>query len=138
MQNNIFGYIRVSTQEQNIDRQFLALKAFNIPKRNIYIDRQSGKDLFGMFTSDLVLQILSFVAQLEWDNIRQRQAEGIAAAKARGIIFGKKALPPPDNFNTLFLQWRKGEISAKETAALCGFSLRTLYNKTKELRNKIK
>jgi DNA invertase Pin-like site-specific DNA recombinase len=200
MQNNIFGYIRVSTQEQNTDRQFSALKAFSIPKRNIYIDRQSGKDfkrpayerlvcklrpgdllivksidrlgrnyreiitqwqlltrekgadikvldmplldtthhkdLLGTFTSDMVLQILSFVAQLERENIRQRQAEGIAAAKARGTIFGKKGLPLPDNFNILFLQWRKGEVSARETAALCGFSLRTLYNKTKKLRGK--
>lgn len=98
------------------------------------LDTAYCKDLLGTFISDLVLQILSFAAQLERDNIHQRQAEGIAAAKARGIIFGKNALPLPNNFTILFVQWRKGEISAKETAALCGFSLRTLYNKTQKLR----
>ncbi|MDR2523543.1 MAG: recombinase family protein [Synergistaceae bacterium] len=198
MNNNVFGYIRVSTQEQNTERQLIALKPFAIPKSNLYIDTQSGKDfkrpayrkliqrltpgdllivksidrlgrdyqeiieqwrlitrekntdikvidmplldtayckdLLGTFISDLVLQILSFVAQMERDCLRQRQTEGIAAAKARGVAFGKSPLSLPENFPDLFLKWRKGELSAEETAALCGFSRRTLYNKTKNLR----
>jgi len=197
--NNVFGYIRVSTQEQNTDRQFIAFEPFEIPARNLYVDRQSGKDfnrpayrrlarrlkrddllivksidrlgrdyreiieqwriltrekgvdvqvldmpllnttyckdLLGTFISDLVLQILSFVAQLERDNLRQRQAEGIAAAKARGIVFGKTPLPLPCKFNDLFHRWRNGKLSAAETAALCSFSRSTLYNKTKNLRS---
>ena len=196
--NNVFGYIRVSTQEQNTERQLIALEPFAIPKSNLYIDTQSGKDfkrpayrkliqrltpgdllivksidrlgrdyqeiieqwrlitrekntnikvidmplldtayykdLLGTFISDLVLQILSFVAQMERDCLRQRQTEGIAAAKARGVAFGKPPLSLPENFPDLFLRWRKGELSAEETAALCGFSRRTLYNKTKNLR----
>jgi DNA invertase Pin-like site-specific DNA recombinase len=199
MKNKIFGYIRVSTQEQNIDRQRIALEPFQIPAQNLYVDIQSGKDfnrpayqklmqrlgsgnllivksidrlgrnyqdiieqwrlitrkkatdirvldmplldttyckdLLGTFTSDLVLQVLSFAAQLERENLCQRQAEGIAAAKARGVVFGKEPLPLPRDFNSLFLSWRNGELSAVETATLCGFSRRTLYNKTKTLRD---
>jgi DNA invertase Pin-like site-specific DNA recombinase len=198
MKNNIFGYIRVSTPEQNTDRQHLALKPFKIPPKNLYIDQQSGKDfdrpayrallrrlgpgdllivkaidrlgrnyqdiieqwrlitrgkgadikvldmpvldtgyrkdLLGTFISDLVLQLLSFVAQTERDSIRQRQSEGITAAKARGVVFGKTPIAPPENFRELFQSWRNGERSASETAALCGFSRATLYNKTQHLR----
>jgi DNA invertase Pin-like site-specific DNA recombinase len=199
MKNNIFGYIRVSTPEQNTDRQHLALEPFKIPSKNLYIDRQSGKDfdrpayrallrrlntgdlliikaidrlgrnyediieqwrlitrekgadikvldmpvldtgyhkdLLGTFISDLVLQLLSFVAQTERDFIRQRQSEGITAAKARGVVFGKTPIAPPENFSELFQSWRNGEHSASETAALCGFSRATLYNKTQHLRS---
>ncbi|MDR0680681.1 MAG: recombinase family protein [Dysgonamonadaceae bacterium] len=199
MKNNVFGYIRVSTREQNTDRQHLALKPFKIPPKNLYIDRQSGKDfdrpayqallqrlapgdllivksidrlgrnyrdiieqwrlitrekeadikvldmpvldtayrkdLLGTLISDLVLQVLSFVAQTERDFLRQRQSEGIAAAKARGVAFGKTPIAPPENFTELFQSWRNGERSAAQTAALCGFSRATLYNKTQRLRS---
>jgi len=198
MNKKIFGYIRVSTQEQNTDRQLVAMAPFNIPKRNIYTDTQSGKDfdrpayrqlmrklrkgdllivksidrlgrsysdvieqwriitkkmgvdikvldmplldttyykdLLGAFISDLVLQVMSFSAQIERDALRQRQAEGIAAAKTRGVIFGKRPTTMPSNFNTLCLKWRDGELSAHEVAASCGLSLRTFYKKTKKLR----
>lgn len=165
MAGTIYGYIRVSTREQNEDRQRLALAALPVPEENIYMDKQSartlsapstdgwcaacgrddllyvksidrlgrnyseileqwrmltkekgvdiavldmplldtrrGKDLMGTFLSDIVLQVLSFVAENERDNIRQRQAEGIAAAKARGVRFGRPPLPLPDNFHML-------------------------------------
>jgi DNA invertase Pin-like site-specific DNA recombinase len=197
MFNNIFGYIRVSTHEQNTERQHVAFKPYKIPRKNLYVDRQSGKDfnrpayqallqrlacgdllvvkaidrlgrnyqdiieqwrlitrekgadikvidmplldttynkdLLGTFISDLVLQVLSFTAQTERDFLRQRQTEGIAAAKARGVVFGKAPLPLPEDFPALFRSWRDGERSA--TAALCGFSRATLYNKTCRLRS---
>ena len=199
MDKKIFGYIRVSTQEQNIDRQLVAMAPFNIPERNLYIDTQSGKDfdrpayrqlirklrkgdllivksidrlgrsysdvieqwrvitkkmgvdirvldmplldttyykdLLGTFISDLVLQVMSFSAQMEREALRQRQAEGIAAAKIRGVIFGKKPTILPSNFNNLCLKWRDGELSAREVAVSCGLSLRSLYRKTKKLRS---
>ncbi|MDR1193254.1 MAG: recombinase family protein, partial [Peptococcaceae bacterium] len=198
MQMNIYGYIRVSTQDQNEDRQRIALEPLGIPARNLYADKQSGrdferpaykklmkrlrrgdllyvksidrlgrnygetieqwrfitrdkgadikvldmplldttycKDLLGTFISDLVLQVLSFAAQLERDDLLQRQADGIAAAKARGMVFGKEPLPFPENFEKIYRRWRNGEISAVEAAALCGFSRRTLYDKTLEMR----
>ena len=202
MQGQLYGYMRVSTQEQNEDRQRIALEPFGIPAHNLYFDKQSGKnfkrpayqklvkklaqgdllviksidrlgrnyveiieqwrlithdkradikvidmplldttyckDLLGTFTSDLVLQVLSFVAQIERDYLRQRQAEGIAAAKVRGVSFGKKSLELPPGFEKLFERWRSGELSADETAALCGFSRRTLYDKTKEMRDSMR
>ena len=159
----VYGYIRVSSMDQNEDRQRIALRGKGVPERNLYIDKQSGKDfdrprykrlvkrlkagdllyvhsidrlgrnykeiqeqwrvltkekgadvcvldmplldtrngkdLMGTFIADLVLQILSFVAQSERENIRKRQAEGIAAAKARGVKFGRPALPLPDLFS---------------------------------------
>jgi DNA invertase Pin-like site-specific DNA recombinase len=200
MANEVFGYIRVSTQEQNLDRQRIALKPFKIPDRNIYVDMQSGKDfrrpayqrlmyrlkhedlliiksidrlgrnyqdvidqwrritcrkkadirvldmplldttyqkdLLGTFISDLVLQVLSFTAQSERDVLRQRQAEGIAAARARGQMFGKEPLTLPRDFEDLYRGWRSGEHSADAVASSCGFSRRTLYYKTKSLRAK--
>lgn len=195
----IFGYIRVSTREQNEARQLAALAPFGVPKRNLYIDKQSGKnfkrpayqrmlrqmkpgdllivksidrlgrdygeimeqwryitrerkvdvkvldmplldtsyakDLLGTLISDLVLQLMSFFAQLERDNILQRQAEGIAAAKARGVKFGRDAAVLPEGFDAIYIRWRAGEISADEAAALCGFSRRTLYKLTADMRN---
>ena len=170
---NLYGYIRVSTREQNEDRQILALKELSIPEKNLFIDKQSGKDferpqyrkmvrklkkddllyiksidrlgrnyseileqwriltkekgidmvvldmplldtrrgkdLMGTFLSDIVLQVLSFVAENERTNIRQRQAEGIAAAKARGVRFGRPPAPLPDNFHHLYQQWKNGK-----------------------------
>ena len=172
-----YGYIRVSTKDQNEDRQRIALREFDIDKKNIYIDKQSGKnfnrpmykqmlrrlkkddliyiksidrlgrnyeeileqwriltkeklvdivvidmplldtrrgkDLIGTFLSDIVLQILSFVAENERAAIRQRQAEGIAAAKARGVKFGRPKKPLPENFEEICLLWKKGIITGR-------------------------
>lgn len=193
-----YGYIRVSSRDQNEDRQLIALAPYNISKHNLFLDKKSGKDfnrpaykrllrrikpgdllilksidrlgrnyheiieqwrhitrekrvdvkvldmplldtsygkdLLGTFISDLVLQVLSFSAQLERESILQRQAEGIAAAKARGIKFGRKAAVLPASFEKLYVRWRSGELSAEETAAICGISRRTLYKLTEEIR----
>ena len=198
---NIYGYVRVSTREQNEDRQLLALKELSIPEKNLFVDKQSGKDfkrpqyrkmvrklkkddllyiksidrlgrnyseileqwriltkekgidivvldmplldtrrgkdLMGTFLSDIVLQVLSFVAENERTNIRQRQAEGIAAAKARGIRFGRPPKPLPENFHYLYQQWKNGEITGTAAAQLCGMPLSTfryraeIYEKAK-------
>ena len=200
---NLYGYIRVSTREQNEDRQILALKELSIPEKNLFIDKQSGKDferpqyrkmvrklkkddllyiksidrlgrnyseileqwriltkekgidivvldmplldtrrgkdLMGTFLSDIVLQVLSFVAENERTNIRQRQAEGIAAAKARGVRFGRPPKPLPENFHQLYQQWRNGRITGTTAAKLCGMPLSTfryraeIYEKAKLL-----
>lgn len=198
MENKVYGYVRVSTREQNIERQLIPLRKAGIDEQNIYIDRQSGKnferpayvrmmsliqegdllivksidrlgrnyqeimeqwriitkernadiciqdmplldttktkDLLGTFISDVVLQLLSFVAENERDNIRQRQAEGIAAAKARGVQFGKPIIPVPENFPELYRQWQAGNISIKEFARLCKMGRSTMYNRIKEYR----
>ncbi len=179
----VYGYARVSTAEQNEDRQMAALRAEGIPDRNIYIDKQSGKDfdrpkyksllrkmkkddllcvksidrlgrdyeeilrqwrkltkekgidiavldmplldtrrgkdLMGTFLSDIVLQVLSFAAENERTNIRQRQAEGIAAAKARGIRFGRPPKALPQNFPQAYQKWMSGAIAGAEAARLC-------------------
>ncbi len=192
-----FAYIRVSSRDQNEDRQLLALKELNIPDKNIFIDKQSGKDfkrpqyrkmvrrikkddllyiksidrlgrnyaeileqwriltkdkgidivvldmplldtrkdknLMGAFIADLVLQILSFVAETERANIKQRQAEGIAAAKARGVKFGRPHKEMPDNFDELATMWLNGQISGSKAAKKCGVSLSTFRNRAKQL-----
>ncbi len=185
-----YGYIRVSTREQNTDRQWDALAAYDIPKGNIYCDMQSGKDfsrpayiklirrlkkgdllivksidrlgrdydeilvqwrkitkeigadilildmrmldtrtkdkdLTGTFVADLVLQILAYVAQNEREAIRQRQAEGIAAAKARGTKFGRTAMERPKEYEELKILWEAGEISAREAGRRLGVTHRT-------------
>lgn len=189
---NTYGYIRVSSTDQNEDRQLLALRDMGIPDRHIYIDKQSGKDfhrpryqrlmkkiepgdllcivsidrlgrnyeevqnqwriltkeigvdicvvdmplldtrrdknLMGTFIADLVLQILSFVAQNERENIRKRQAEGIAAAKARGVHFGQQAKPLPECFDNLRREWRGGRTSLSKAAAACGMAKTTFYD----------
>ena len=122
---NLYGYIRVSTREQNGDRQILALKELFIPEKNLFMDTRRGKDLMGTFLSDIVLQVLSFVAENERINIRQRQAEGIGAAKARGIRFGRPPAPLPENFHHLYHQWKNGKITGKTAAKLCGMPLST-------------
>lgn len=191
-----YGYIRVSTREQNEDRQRIALRARGIPATRIYTDKQSGsdfdrpryralvrhikkddllcvksidrlgrnyreileqwriltrekgvdiavldmplldtrrgKDLLGTFIADIVLQILSFVAENERDNIRRRQAEGIAAAKARGVIFGRPPRPLPENFPAVYERWKRGELTGRAAARLCGLPLSTFrYRITK-------
>ena len=197
MAGTIYGYIRVSTREQNEDRQRLALAALPVPEENIYMDKQSGKDferpqyrrlvrrlrrddllyvksidrlgrnyseileqwrmltkekgvdiavldmplldtrrgkdLMGTFLSDIVLQVLSFVAENERDNIRQRQAEGIAAAKARGVRFGRHPLPLPDNFHMLHQAWRGQKITLRQAAMACGMPTGTFYSKAIKL-----
>ena len=197
MAGTIYGYIRVSTREQNEDRQRLALAALPVPEENIYMDKQSGKDferpqyrrlvrrlrrddllyvktidrlgrnyseileqwrmltkekgvdiavldmplldtrrgkdLMGTFLSDIVLQVLSFVAENERDNIRQRQAEGIAAAKARGVRFGRPPLPLPDNFHMLHQAWRGQKITLRQAARACGMPTGTFYSKAIKL-----
>ena len=197
MAGTIYGYIRVSTREQNEDRQRLALAALPVPKENIYMDKQSGKDferpqyrrlvrrlrrddllyvksidrlgrnyseileqwrmltkekgvdiavldmplldtrrgkdLMGTCLSDIVLQVLSFVAENERDNIRQRQAEGIAAAKARGVRFGRPPLPLPDNFHMLHQAWRGQKITLRQAARACGMPTGTFYSKAIKL-----
>lgn len=187
MTNNIYGYIRVSTKEQNEDRQRIALANFPVPKDNIFMDklsgkdfnrpqyrklirklrpgdsmviksidrlgrnyeeilnqwriitkdkhadivvldmplldtRHTGKDLTGTFVADLVLQILSYVAQTERENIKQRQKEGIAAAKLRGVRFGRPRKPVPVNFDSLRATWNKGDISSRQAAAQLGIA----------------
>ena len=185
----IYGYVRVSTRDQNEDRQLVALSELQVPKKNIFIDKQSGKDferprykkllrkmkkgdllyiksidrlgrnyneiqeqwriltkdkgvdivvldmplldtrrgkdLMGTFLSDIVLQVLSFVAENERINIRQRQAEGIAAAKAKGVRFGRVPKPLPENFHAVYQRWKHGEITGTAAAKECGMPLST-------------
>lgn len=194
--NTDYGYIRVSTREQNEARQKLALHAFGIPEQNIYFDKQSGKDfdrpqyqallrrikkddvlyvksidrlgrnydeilaqwryltkdrevdivvldmplldtrrgkdLMGTFLSDIVLQVLSFVAENERSNIRQRQAEGIAAAKARGIRLGRPPKPLPKSFFLAVERWKKGELSGKQAAEACSMPVSSFYYRVKK------
>ena len=193
MKQNLYGYIRVSTRDQNEDRQLFAMREVTIQSKNIYIDKQSGKnfdrpqyqrlirrlkqddllyiksidrlgrnyneileqwrvltkekgvdivvidmplldtrrgkDMMGTFLSDIVLQVLSFVSENERINIRQRQAEGIAAAKARGVRFGRPSLPLPDNFHTMHQDWRGKKITLRQAADACGMSTGTFYSK---------
>ena len=199
MNLGIYGYVRVSSVDQNEDRQMLDMLELKIPVKNIYIDKQSGKDfnrpkykkllkrlkpgdelyiksidrlgrnyneileqwrlltkemeidvvvidmplldtrlckdLLGTFIADLVLQVLSFVAQNERENIRKRQEEGIRAAKLRGVEFGRPVIVPPDNFKDLIKQWEKGEIPAEEVADLCNMSIATFYRRLREFRS---
>jgi len=89
------------------------------------LDTRRGKDLIGTFISDVVLQILSFVAENERVSIRQRQAEGIAAARQRGVRFGRPSNPLPDNFNPIYQRWKNGKLSATQAANQCGMALST-------------
>lgn len=180
MRNIVYGYVRVSTKEQNEARQLIAMQEFGIEPKHIFLDKQSGKDfnrpqfqkllrklkkndtlviksidrlgrnydeileqwrmitrekqasivvldmplldtrqgrdLTGTLIADIVLQLLSYVAQTEREFIKQRQAEGIAAAKARGVKFGGKAKERPEDFAVYKQAWQHGEISAREAA----------------------
>ncbi len=192
---NVYGYVRVSSREQNEDRQLIALKELQVLEENIYIDKQSGKDfnrpqykrlmrklkpddliyiksidrlgrnygeileqwktitkdkhvdlyvidmpildtrreknLLGTFISDLVLTLLSYVAENERANIRQRQAEGIAAAKARGVHFGRRPNPLPENFYEVYQQWKMKKISVSEAAKQCGMPQTTFFERAR-------
>lgn len=197
-----FGYMRTSSLDQNEIRQLIALVGAGVPEKNIYMDKQSGKDferkqyqrmvrklkkgdvlyvksidrlgrnykeiqeqwriltkekgvdicvldmplldtrqckdLMGTFIADLVLQILSFVAENERINIRQRQAEGIAAAKARGVRFGRPEIPLPDNFHSVRLAWRGKEITLGQAVEECGMPVGTFYSKVVKFENEVK
>ena len=196
---DVYGYVRVSSRDQNEDRQMIALRELAVADKNIFMDKQSGrdferpaykrmlqrmkkndllyiksidrlgrnygeileqwqtltrekeidivvldmplldtrrgKDLMGMFLSDIVLQVLSFVAENERSNIRQRQAEGIAAAKARGVRFGRPAIPCPDNFGEVYREWRNKKITLRQAADACEMSVGTFYGKARKLEN---
>lgn len=195
-----YGYVRVSAIDQNIARQMIEMQGLNIKKRNIFVDKQSGKDfnrprykdllkvlkagdllyiksidrlgrnykeiidqwrlltkemevdvvvidmpvldtrigkdLLGTFIADVVLQVLSFVAQNERENIKKRQEEGIKAAKLNGVEFGRPAIVPPENFAQLIGDWQKGKISAERAAEECNMSIATFYRRLRELRAK--
>ena len=193
---NVYGYVRVSSIDQNEDRQLIIMEENNVPTNNIYIDKQSGKDfdrpqykklvkklkegdllyilsidrlgrnyediqkqwriltkdigidicvidmplldtrngkdLMGTFIADLVLQILSFVAQSERENIKKRQAQGIAAAKAKGVKFGRPESPLPENFGKIIKNWDHGKISTADALKLCDMSASTFYRRRRE------
>ena len=98
------------------------------------LDTRNGKDLMGAFIADLVLQILSFVTQSERENIKKRQAEGIAAARARGVHLGRPALPVPENFKLILKEWESGEITLTEAQKRCGMTETTFYRRRREYR----
>ena len=107
---------RILTKQKGID-----IVVIDMP----LLDTRRGKDLMGTFLSDIVLQILSFVSENERSNIKQRQAEGIAAAKAKGIRFGRPPKPIPDNFYHVYRQWKKGTLTGSQAAKECGMPLST-------------
>ena len=119
---------RILTKEKGID-----IVVLDMP----LLDTRLGKDLMGTFLSDIVLQVLSFAAENERTNIRQRQAEGIAAAKARGVRFGRPPKPLPENFHQMYHQWKSGEITSITDAKLCGMPLSTFRYRA-EIYEKIK
>ena len=192
MKNKIFGYARVSSKEQNVERQLVAFKEYGIDERDIYIDKQSGKDfnreqynilkhilrendllviksidrlgrnyemivnewkditknikadiviidmplldtrknkdLLGTFISDLVLQVLGYVAEQERTFIKQRQKEGISVAKNNGVKFGRPKVEKPLNFDDVVLKWKNKEIKTKDAMELLGLKPNTFYN----------
>lgn len=195
-----YGYVRVSSTDQNEERQLIVMNERRVLPGNVYIDKQSGKDfvrpqykkmlkrlkagdllyilsidrlgrnykeiqnqwriltkeigvdicvidmplldtrngkdLMGTFIADLVLQILSFVAQSERENIRKRQAQGIAAAKKRGVRFGRPEKPMPEGFAETVKLWEKKEIDIKAVLEMCGLKEATFYRRLREYRMK--
>ena len=114
---------RILTKEKDVD-----IVVLDMP----LLDTRRGKDLMGTFLSDIVLQVLSFVAENERTNIKQRQAEGIAAAKAQGIKFGRPPLPLPDNFYEVHKAWRSKKITLKQAAEACNMPVGTFYGKVRK------
>lgn len=98
------------------------------------LDTRNGKDLMGTFIADLVLQILSFVAQSERENIKKRQVEGIAAAKTKGVKFGRPEKSVPDDFPRLIREWEKNKLSFSELLKRCNMSEATFYRRLREYR----
>ncbi len=195
----VYGYVRVSSIDQNEDRQMVEMEQRKVPKGNIYVDKQSGKDferpqykkmikklksgdllyilsidrlgrnyedvqkqwriltkeigvdicvidmplldtrngkdLMGTFIADLVLQILSFVAQSERENIKKRQAQGIAAAQKKGIKFGRPEKELPLDFKEVVKRWENKTISTDTALKLCGFGKSTFYRRRIELKS---
>lgn len=193
-----YGYVRVSSLEQNEERQLIELRKQGVKDQNIFIDKQSGKDferpkykelkgklkendvlyalsidrlgrnyeeiqeqwriltkeikadiciidmplldtrrekdLLGTFVADLVLQILSFTSESERNAIKERQRQGIAAAKARGVRFGRPEKPIPDNFDLMISKWEKGQMSIEQITKDCGISPATFYRRLREYR----
>lgn len=121
----ILSQWRILTKEKGID-----IVVLDMP----LLDTRRGKDLMGTFLSDIVLQVLSFVAENERNNIRQRQAEGIAAAKARGVRFGRLQIDPPDQFERIVGEWERKEITIQEALQRCDMSESTFYRRLKEYR----
>ena len=117
---------RILTKERGVD-----IVVLDMP----LLDTRRGKDLMGTFLSDIVLQVLSFVAENERTNIKQRQAEGIAAAKAQGIKFGRPPLPLPDNFYEVHKAWRSKKITLKQAAEACNMPVGTFYGKARKFEN---
>jgi DNA invertase Pin-like site-specific DNA recombinase len=116
---------RLLTKERGVD-----IAVIDMP----LLDTRNGKDLVGTFLSDIVLQILSFVAQNERENIRKRQSEGIAAAKARGVHFGRPVKKPPENFGELVRAWRRGKLTIEEVLDQTGLRKATFYRRLREYR----
>ena len=116
---------RVLTKEKGVD-----IAVLDMP----LLDTRRGKDLVGTFLSDIVLQVLSFVAENERANIRQRQAEGIAAAKKRGVRFGRPTLKPPEDFPAIVAEWEAGRLSFQDALARSGLSEATFYRRLREYR----
>ena len=116
---------RILTKEKGVD-----IVVLDMP----LLDTRQGKDLMGTFIADLVLQILSFVAQSERENIRKRQAEGIAAAKAKGVRFDRPEIAIPDEFSQIVRRWEKKEISFEEATKQCGMSGTTFSRRLREYR----
>ena len=117
---------RILTKEKGVD-----IVVLDMP----LLDTRRGKDLMGTFLSDIVLQVLSFVAENERTNIKQRQAEGIAVAKAQGIKFGRPPLPLPDNFYEVHKAWRSKKITLKQAAEACNMPVGTFYGKARKFEN---
>ena len=115
---------RILTKEKGVD-----IVVLDMP----LLDTRRGKDLMGTFLSDIVLQVLSFVAESERDSIRQRQAEGIAAAKARGVRFGRPPKPLPPNFHQVHRDWRGKKVTLQEAANACAMPVSTFYVKAVNL-----
>lgn len=119
---------RILTKEKEVD-----ICVIDMP----LLDTRQGKDLLGTFIADLVLQILSFVAQNEREHIRKRQMEGIAAAKAKGVIFGRPPAPLPDNFYAVHEAWRTKKLTLKQAAEACNMPVGTFYSKARKFENAI-
>ena len=117
---------RILTKDKGVD-----IVVLDMP----LLDTRRGKDLMGTFLSDIVLQVLSFVAENERTNIKQRQAEGIAATKAQGIKFGRPPLPLPDNFYEVHKAWRSKKITLKQAASACNMPVGTFYGKARKFEN---
>lgn len=116
---------RILTKEKGVD-----IVVIDMP----LLDTRQGKDLMGTFIADLVLQILSFVAQSEREKIKERQAQGIAAAKARGVRFGRPEKPVPDNFKALVREWEKKQLPLMDLLKQCEMSEATFYRRLREMR----